>query len=142
MISLNRKSSIESLQEEFGRERAEVLASAGNSVFAAIEALQTKSRVIAAGLDKLREFGRKGGRGQGDEDAKGRRLKLERELDINISEYNKLHERARLRYYYLLVTREAMGLRNHQWVEGVYRVPDRIKPLNHEASPSFTDRAI
>ncbi len=139
MIRLNSKSSAESLQEEFGRERAEVLASAGNSVAEAIEEMQTRSRIIADGFVKLGECREKIGRQHADQNALRRRHKLEREIDADISGYNNLREQALLRYYYLLVTREAMGLRNHQWVEDVYRIPDKIKPLNHEISISLAD---
>lgn len=131
---MNRKSSAESLQEEFGREQAEVLASAGNSVAEAIEVMQTRSRLITDGLVKLCECREKSGRQHADQNALRRRHKLEREIDADISGYNNLREQALLRYYYLLVTREAMGLRNHQWVEDVYRIPDKIKSLNHETS--------
>jgi hypothetical protein len=34
-----------------------------------------------------------------------------------------------MRHYYLIVTREAMGMRRHHWVEQHYRVPPPKKHL-------------
>ena len=139
MIGLNRKSSAEALQEEFSRERVDVLASAGNSVLTAIEAMVAKSRLITARRLAVSELPVKPGRKPADEGARRRRIRAETELDNAIAEYNDLREQARLRYYYLLVTREAMGLRDHRWIEALYRVPDKIKPLNHETSPASAE---
>jgi len=38
-------------------------------------------------------------------------------------------ELAKLRFYYLIVTREALGLRRHQKVEEMYRIPPIKKYL-------------
>jgi len=40
-----------------------------------------------------------------------------------------IKEYAQLRYYYLIVTREAMGFRRHKAVEDVYRIPPKRKYL-------------
>jgi len=47
------------------------------------------------------------------------------EINGLIDAYNTFREKARLQYYYLIVTREALGLRRHEMVEKIYRVPDR-----------------
>ena len=51
--------------------------------------------------------------------------------DINreISKFNGVREYALMRHYYLIVTREAMGIRRHHWVEQHYRIPPRKKHL-------------
>ena len=52
-----------------------------------------------------------------------------REINGEINRYNRAREHALLRYYYLIVTREAMGMRRHQWVEKHYAVPPRRRHL-------------
>jgi len=136
---LIRKTSVESLQEEFGRERAEVLASAGNNVAEIIQEMQRKSQHIADKVVRLREF-----QGNCVNNCAGKngliiRKELEQEIDDDILLYDKLRNQALLRYYYLVVTREALGLRNHQWVKDIYRIPDIIKPLDYETSLSLSD---
>ena len=50
-----------------------------------------------------------------------------RELNREINKFNAAREHAKLRYYYLIVTREAMGFRRHASVEEAYRIPPRKK---------------
>ncbi len=50
-----------------------------------------------------------------------------RELNREITKFNAAREHAKLRYYYLIVTREAMGFRRHVSVEEAYRIPPRKK---------------
>ncbi len=52
-----------------------------------------------------------------------------RAINREIKKFNKAREHAKLRYYYLIVTREAMGFRRHKSVEETYRIPPRKKPL-------------
>jgi len=40
--------------------------------------------------------------------------------------YRHLHDQARLYYWYLIVQREAIGIRNHDSVLRHYRIPDKI----------------
>jgi hypothetical protein len=40
--------------------------------------------------------------------------------------YRKLHDQARLYYWYLMIQREAIGIRNHDLLLQHYRIPDRI----------------
>jgi hypothetical protein len=51
------------------------------------------------------------------------------EINREISKYNGAREYALMRHYYLIVTREAMGIRRHHWVEQHYRIPPRRKHL-------------
>lgn len=59
------------------------------------------------------------------------RLRRQMVVEINreISQFNGAREHALMRHYYLIVTREAMGMRRHHWVEQHYRVPPRKKHL-------------
>jgi hypothetical protein len=52
-----------------------------------------------------------------------------KEINGEINKYNHAREYAKLRYYYLIVTREAMGMRRHHWVEEIYTIPPRKKYL-------------
>jgi hypothetical protein len=47
------------------------------------------------------------------------------EINGLIEAYNAFREKAQLQYYYLIVTREALGLRRHEMVEKIYRVPEK-----------------
>jgi hypothetical protein len=40
--------------------------------------------------------------------------------------YQELHQQARLYYWYLIVQRESIGIRNHDGLVHDYRIPDRI----------------
>ena len=41
-------------------------------------------------------------------------------------QYRKLHDQARLYYWYLMVQREAIGIRNHDALRQLYRIPDNL----------------
>jgi len=59
------------------------------------------------------------------------RLRRQMVVEINreISKFNGAREYALMRHYYLIVTREAMGMRRHHWVDQHYRVPPPKKHL-------------
>jgi len=59
------------------------------------------------------------------------RLRRQMVVEINrkISKFNGAREDALMSHYYLIVTREAMGMRRHHWVDQHYRVPPRKKHL-------------
>ena len=47
------------------------------------------------------------------------------EINMNIDQFNVFRQKAQLQYYYLIVTREALGLRRHEMVQNIYRIPDK-----------------
>ncbi len=51
------------------------------------------------------------------------------EINIDIEQFNVIVEKARLKYYYLIVTREAMGLRRHKMVQEMYVIPEKMKKI-------------
>jgi len=116
------KSPDEILQEEFLQERAAVLGRAGDSVSQALEKLHRIEHRIETRLRRLGELGAPSGENTS-------RHQVIREINGEISHYNRAREHALLRYYYLIVTREAMGMRRHQWVEKHYAVPPRKRHL-------------
>lgn len=124
------KSIDEVLQEEFLRERAAVLAKAGETLMKTLHQLahiedsiekDTKalsclsvqdSNLIALSAEIITK----------------KKLILEK-INQNIDHFNKTREKAKVEHYYLIVTREAMGLRKHHWVEELYSVPPRKKTI-------------
>lgn len=109
-----RKSAWEKTQEEILKERAEVLGRAGEALAAALSEVEKIDRLINESVRMA-----------------GERPDLETLAEINgeIRRYNRAREYAELRYYYLIVTREAMGIRRHKAVEEVYRIPPKRKYL-------------
>lgn len=131
-----KRSTQEILQEEMLRERAAVLARAGERLSQAMEKLHTLERDIEAAMtaeqagEVVNEAGRSGasktdGSREGDVGTGGtedRRGFLQR-LNAKIHAYNLQRDQVRIRFYYLIVTREAMGMIHHQRLEEMYRIP-------------------
>ena len=57
---------------------------------------------------------------------KQRRMIFE-EINRHVEEFNRVRQKAELQFYYLIVTREALGLRRHEMVQKMYRIPDKKK---------------
>jgi hypothetical protein len=129
-VALNSAKSPENiLQEELLQERAAVLGRAGDSVSSALETLRRIEVGLERSLGRLEDIDRRLSRGI-DAGGLGRlRRQVLTEINREIGKYNRAREQALLRHYYLIVTREAMGLRRHHWVEQHYRVPPRKRPL-------------
>lgn len=120
------KSPDEILQEEFLRERAEVLGRAGTRVQESLNALRRIGEEIAAVEGRYEELAPvQAVSAAGCGESQAQRARLRREIDAQIHRYNRVREEAKLRYYYLIVTREALGLRRHHWVEAAYRIPPK-----------------
>ena len=121
---INTKKNVQDvLQDEIFRERVTVLARAGEQLTDALKALEKIEGEIAAGITALPRIAGKGGsldpEGADDDD----RRRLIDELNGKIGRYNRQRERVRTRYYYLIVTREALGIIHHQRLEEIYRIP-------------------
>jgi len=117
------------LREEMMKERAEVLGRAGEKLSVAIEKMRTIEQVIEERLKKYHSIVEKYGEVYDDNRLVSRRQKIVKEINGEIGKFNHAREYAKLRYYYLIVTREAMGMRRHHWVEESYRIPPRKKYL-------------
>ena len=50
-------------------------------------------------------------------------------LNAKIHAYNLQRDQVRIRFYYLIVTREAMGMIHHQRLEEMYRIPPKKRLL-------------
>ena len=117
------------LREEMLQERAAVLGRAGEKLNAALEKMQSIDRVIEERLQHFNALVEKNkGEHHHNELVSVRKIIL-KEINGEISKYNHAREYAKLRYYYLIVTREAMGMRRHHWVEEIYKIPPRKKHL-------------
>lgn len=122
MINVN-KSPEEILQEEFLREKAEVLGRAGGKVSDALNSLLKIEQRIERHLRHFSSLSTKTDISDLSQDALKKRLvdKINQEIE----KYNQVREHAKLRYYYLIVTREAMGLRRHHRLDEFYKIPPK-----------------
>ncbi|MBM4271109.1 MAG: hypothetical protein FJ139_02970 [Deltaproteobacteria bacterium] len=117
------------LREEILKERAEVLGRAGEKLSAAIHRMDAIEKGIQERWKQFtreRETCRKKNKTQ---DVLFLRRQMVKDINGEIRKYNSAREHAKLRYYYLIVTREAMGMRRHHWVEEMYRIPPKKKYL-------------
>src|SRR3974390_3123555 len=99
-------------QNEILEERAEVLGRAGEALSNALQNLQLIEVRIEAAMTKSMT---------GEESR--------RHLNREIQKFNSAREHAKLRLYYLIVTREPIGFRKHTSVEEAYPIPPRKKPV-------------
>ncbi|MBN1662928.1 MAG: hypothetical protein JW943_04935 [Deltaproteobacteria bacterium] len=114
------------LKEELLKERAVVLGRTGESVQKALDKLRTAEAVI----EKLREHlsvlaGQDDLQTMPCGNPAWEKRQAVAEINKQIDQYNRMREYAKLRYYYLIVTREALGLRRHGWVEKAYPIPPK-----------------
>jgi hypothetical protein len=119
-----RKTTQDILQEEMLRERAAVLARAGEKLTAAMEKLGKIDEEISQTLALWRGSGGEGSGALFAKDQEARR-RLFDEINAKIRAYNRQREQVKTRYYYLIVTREAIGLIHHERLAELYRLPPR-----------------
>lgn len=119
----------EILKEEFLKERAVVLGRTGESVAKAIVKLQRMAQVIEENHQDMRSLEDRLCGDPNHNDLKKAKEKALKDINKMILQYNRLWDHAQLRYYYLIVTREAMGLRSNHRVEEFYRIPPKKKQL-------------
>jgi len=125
-----KKTTQDILQEEMVRERVAVLARAGERLADALEKLRQMDSDVAEAMALWR--GGEGGEGGG-------RQRLLGEINGKIRAYNLQRDHVKTRYYYLIVTREALGITHHQRLEEIYRVPPKKRCLP-EHGDGFTGR--
>jgi len=133
MLRMNREKAPEDiLKEEFLQERAAVLGRAGEKVSNALETLRGIEKTIQEQLNHFNEIVEKCNSQCDDSVLILLRRQAVKEINIEINRFNRAREHAKLKYYYLIVTREAMGMRRHHWVEDAYKIPPRKKHLQDE----------
>lgn len=133
MFGANRERNPEDiLKEEFLQERAAVLGRAGEKVSAALDTLCEIERVIQERLVYFNEIVEACKSQHIDNSIISLRQQTVKEINYEIGRFNRAREYAKLRYYYLVVTREAMGMNRHHWIEDTYRIPARKKSFRDE----------
>jgi dynactin complex subunit len=115
----------DNILDELRREKAAVLARAGWAVEEVIDKLQCIDEEIEIKLSFLNS--------KKDNDVSRELLRQKKliceEINCRIEEFNAFRQKAQVKYYYLIVTREALGLRRHEMVQKMYRIPDKKKKL-------------
>lgn len=114
-----KKENVEKTDLEILQERAEVLGRAGEKLALALNKLKAIDSIINVKMESLTSPG-----------PERSRADLIGDINGEIRHFNEAREYAKLRYYYLIVTREAMGFRRHKSVEEVYSIPPKKKPLS------------
>ena len=109
----------ETLQEEFLREKATVLCRATEKLEIGLRRLTVMDNHITESHFAEEELN--SGRDTLSIDLK--------QLNEEIDTFNKVREEVKLCYYYLIVTREALGLRKHYRIEECYPIPPKKKKI-------------
>lgn len=115
----------DALFDELLRERAAVLARAGFAVEDALAKLSKIDHKIQNKISLLNSFRDDGRSKPGVTDGQV----FFEEINSCIDEFNAACKTAELQFYYLIVTREAMGLRRHETVKQLYTIPPKKKKL-------------
>ena len=113
----------DTLLEELLREKAAVLRRAGHAVDDAIKQLKKIDLEIE---EKMSLFNALDRNDRMPEAVKQKQL-IREEINLSIDKFNAVHQKAELQYYYLIVTREALGMRRHEKVREIYRIPEKKK---------------
>jgi len=133
MLKINREKNPEDiLREEFLQERAAVLGRAGEKLSHALEKLYGIEKSIEERFMYFNQIIEKCQTQYNDSSLIFLRRQALKDMNVDIGRFNRAREYAKLRYYYLIVTREAMGIHRHHWIEDVYRIPPRKKHLQDE----------
>lgn len=115
-----RKTTQDILQEDILRERAAALARAGERLTDALEKLRQIENDVAAAMALWRQAMERAQRGT---------QRLLSEINGKIRAYNRQRDHVKTRYYYLIVTREALGIIHHERLAEIYRVPPKKRCL-------------
>ena len=129
---INAKKTVQDIvQDEMLRERAAVLARAGEHLADALNKLAEIEGEIGAEMAAWRSsVGNDASFVTAGTNVDRRRLICE--LNGKIGLYNRQREKVRTCYYYLIVTREALGIIHHQRLEEIYRIPPPKRLLPEE----------
>jgi len=115
--ALGRKGALQQIEVEILREKAEALGRAGLRLEEALVALENAREAID-GIERRRQH-----RGNCPEETA-----LLREAHSSlIARLGRLRDRASLAYQFLIIHREAVGIRNHLEVERCYKISERLR---------------
>jgi hypothetical protein len=125
-ISQKRKNDQQdNLLEELLREKAAVLSRAGMAVDEVIEQLMRIDKEIEVKISLLNTFC---WNNHASEMLQKKQMVCE-EINLSIDQFNAIRQKAELQYYYLIVTREALGLRRHEMIQDIYRIPAKKEKI-------------
>jgi hypothetical protein len=125
-ISQKRKNDQQdNLLEELLREKAAVLSRAGMAVDEVIEQLMRIDKEIEVKISLLNTFY---WNNYASEMLQKKQMVCE-EINLSIDQFNAIRQKAELQYYYLIVTREALGLRRHEMIQDIYRIPAKKEKI-------------
>lgn len=110
---------------EMLREKAAVLTRAGVAVEQIIEQLRMLETEIN---EKISLMDMLPGR-NGDNVLTENKRSFCEAVNQSIETFNIMRKKAETQYYYLIVTREALGLRRHEMVQSMYRIPEKKKKI-------------
>lgn len=109
----------DTLCEELLRERAAVLSRAGMAVEEAIAELTKLDNEIQIKNRQVKSLRRH----RPDAENQWVQQVLIDEINEVIEQFNTVWQKAQQKYYYLIVTREALGLRRHHRIQEIYVIP-------------------
>ena len=112
------------LCEDLLKERAAVLSRAGFAVEDALDELTRIERIIGRKTNELKLLME-----QGQDTESSIRQKAIEEINSLIEKFNSVCSIAQLKYYYLIVTREALGFRRHDRIQEIYKIPGKKKMI-------------
>jgi hypothetical protein len=115
----------ENICEELLQERAAVLSRAGYAVEDAIDRLKSVGREIETKISLLKSYRTE----EHNREILNKQKLLHKEINLHIDQFNDFCRNAQIKYYYLIVTREAMGLRRHEMIKEIYRIPSIKKKI-------------
>jgi hypothetical protein len=110
------------LCEDLLKERAAVLSRAGFAVEDALDELARLDHIIREKTNELKLLMRNGQ--TAELQVKPNAIE---EINSLIEKFNSTCSIAQLKYYYLIVTREALGFRRHDMIQEIYRIPQKKK---------------
>ncbi|GAB6268242.1 MAG: hypothetical protein STSR0002_09830 [Smithella sp.] len=115
----------DNLLEELLREKAAVLSRAGMAVDDAIGQLTCVDREIEVKISLLKALSEN----EHAAETSQRKQSIHEEINLSIDRFNTIRQKAQLQYYYLIVTREALGLRRHDMIQEIYRIPEKKEKI-------------
>jgi hypothetical protein len=124
-VQSRKEESHDLLCEEFLKERAAVLGRAGVAVEDALAELIKLDQEIQAKNEQLQALKLQE---QRLADPKEQQVLIE-DINAGIDQFNTVLEKAKLKYYYFIVTREALGLRRHDRIREMYVIPAKKKKV-------------
>jgi hypothetical protein len=125
-ISQKRKNDQQdNLLEELLREKAAVLSRAGMAVDDAIGQLTCVDREIEVKISLLKALSEN----EHAAETSQRKQSIHEEINLSIDRFNTIRQKAQLQFYYLIVTPEALGLRRHDMIQEIYRIPEKKEKI-------------